>query len=505
MKKTILIITICFICKLMFAQNSINHRDDLIKDKAIFLCNESGKLKYFEIGKYAEREPLQSNHTFGLKRNFTNIYIGWMNPLKYNITWKDTFYADDRDKVVNDFIKLYVSPFGSTITDLNSTEVKSMLANLPQPIIKKGNEAKTRLYGIKAADNFDGFNNLSLMEFYLHLRNNEGKLTNKEIIQLNSILKELEFLDNLNHSKLSDEVDEQFVELFSIERSDDVIAKLKIATDKLGDWDAIFKNIDKSKTKISTLLGELNVESDAFIQLYTKTVISNFASLVDDNLNANKKRIGKFIPCVDIIENSIKGELNTEKGYFLNRDIGFDDGKIAETEITITEFEYKKDTKEFTKKSVSYTSKIKFQKYDWVVPVVSAGVFYSDATLKGFGVSTDSSGAMKVSEDNINRNTAVTGLFLNLIFDIGSRFIAPAIQLGTDPTKKRPYMLLGGGLSFPVAKLALTGGWIWTWDAYLDGLYVGQSIKSTTDLDKATKYKFNLKTKGWYLGIQYNF
>jgi hypothetical protein len=135
---------------------------------------------------------------------------------------------------------------------------------------------------------------------------------------------------------------------------------------------------------------------------------------------------------------------------------------------------------------------------------VSAGIFYSQATLKGFGVSTNNN-QMSVTEDNIDKNTAVTATFLNLCFNLGSRYFSPLFQWGIDPTKKHPYLLAGVGFSIPAAKFAISGGPLWTWDASLNKLSVGSTVLSTTDLDKDIKYKFYGKPKGWYLGLQFNF
>lgn len=505
MKRIILLIVVCTLNKVSLPQSLIGERNDLIKDKAVYLfyapASTKNEVKYSTTGDPAGAQPLNAIHTFDLKGNYTNVHIEWLNPLKYSITWKDTTSIDDRDKVINDFVKLFVGQFGSPLVELNTT---TMLETIAPLVITEGDESKIRLYGVKDEDKFNGFNNLDLMELYLYMRASEDRLKSEEIIQLNSILKELDFLDNLSSSKLSDEVNEQFLSLYNVSKSSEVIDKTTLAREKIESWNITIGKINTSKTKIDGLIVDLQTALDELFLLYTKKVVLNFLSEVNENHNSIQIIIDKFKPCVDIIDNSVKNKIK-EPGYFLNRSVSFTDGKVLETEITITELEYNKTSNEFTKKSIVYNSKIKFRKYDWVVPVVSAGIFYSDATLKGFGVSTDSTGTMTVTEDNINSNTAVTALFLNLNFDIGSRYIAPALQLGIDPTKKRPYMLLGGGFSIPAAKIALTGGWIWTWDAYLDGLQVGQSIKSTTELDKITKYKFDAKTKGYYLGIQYNF
>ncbi len=498
-----------------YAQKSISQRDELITDKAIFFTYEEGKLKYFKTGGIAGRESLKNVHSFALKGNFSNIYIGWKNPLRYQITWKDTTYADDRDKAVKDFIDLFVGQFGSPLADLKQSdaEAKSLVANIsnsllvdgkPKQNLSKTDSTRTRLYGINDKS-FDGFDNVNLLNLYLQLRSNEGKLEESEIVQLNAVLKELDKLDNWNATDISGEVGNSFSELYKIEAPADVTNKLNSEKGNLSGWETTFKNIEKTQPNLANLNEGMQIASDHILQLYVTKVISSFLASVNDNLKNNKKIVAKIKPCYDILEKSVEKELKSEEGYYLNREIGFDDGKIREAEITITEYDLNKETKEFVKKSALYSSKLKFRKYDWVVPTVSSGIFHSTATLKGFGVSTDSSGKLKVSEDNIKKNTAVTGLFLNLNFDVGSRYFAPVLQIGIDPTKKRPYILVGTGFSIPFIRFSITGGPIWTWDARLEKLSTGEIIKSTTDLEKDIKYSIDINPKGWYLGLQYNF
>ncbi|MCU0440674.1 MAG: hypothetical protein MUC49_22495 [Raineya sp.] len=132
------------------------------------------------------------------------------------------------------------------------------------------------------------------------------------------------------------------------------------------------------------------------------------------------------------------------------------------------------------------------------------GQLYSSSTLKGYGVSNSTSGQFTVTEDDITKGSLVTAIFLNFNFGLGSRYFAPITQIGIDPTKKRPFLLLGGGFSIPNVRIAITSGPIWTWNPSLGKLSVGQTISSTNDLEKDIQYKFNIQPKGWYLGIQYN-
>ncbi len=67
-------------------------------------------------------------------------------------------------------------------------------------------------------------------------------------------------------------------------------------------------------------------------------------------------------------------------------------------------------------------------------------------------------------------------------------------------------MLLGGGVFIPASKFAISGGAVFTWQQSLKTLKVGDSVKSTTDLQNDIEYGlFDIRSKGWYLGILYNF
>lgn len=151
-------------------------------------------------------------------------------------------------------------------------------------------------------------------------------------------------------------------------------------------------------------------------------------------------------------------------------------------------------------KSETQKDTLQFRRFDPVTIFVSAGAFWGTTTLKGFGVDKD----MKVVEDDIQKDNFVAATFLNFSF-APSRFISPLFQIGIDPTKKRPFMLLGGGFAVPVARLAPTAGGLWTWQPTLKDLHVDQVVESTIQLEKDVTYKFSGKPQGWYLGILYNF
>lgn len=501
MKKIILAIIVCLFAQtLVFSQKSLSISGEKVKDGAIYLTFDGKKLEYFTPDKIADsKKSVKEKMTFSLKDdNSCNIYMKWINPLKYKIVWKDSTYIDERDKAINDFVELLVSQFGKPVKSLNETDVKKLI----EKSIKT--EPATGSTDLDIPEN--GFNNIDLTLLYLHLRANQELLSEDEIKEINKITKSISELDIKIAKDIGKEVDEIFVSLLSLNDPSNVSNVIAEKEVQMGRIDELYLKIETLQKDITKSLSELTLE-DKLLNSYSKTIISNFVSETISTVSSNKKLTSKLKPIVDIVKNSLVDESENvaTKKFYRIKSIDFEDGKKLMTELTISEFEYKKETKEFIKKNDVLKKTIVFQRYDFFAISVSTGLFYSETTLKGFGVSNDSPDQFIVTEDDITKNSPVAAVFLNFHFGLGSKYMAPLVQIGLDPTKKRPFLLLGGGFSIPSASIALTGGPIWTWNPTLDKLTVGQTISSTTELDKDIQYKFDVEPKGWYLGIQYNF
>jgi len=456
------------------------------KDVIYFNLSDKNELEYIVI-----ENELDSKKSVNAKDNSINIYLKWINPLKYKLTWKDSTYTDARDKAITDFINALVAQFGAPVSELNK-------AVTPKGVVTSGKIA-TR-----------SFTNMNLVVWFLHIMGNKTEIEKipDEADLINSIAEKLEELDKLNSNNIPDAVTKIYVSLMDIKDISQYntdfpkqLAKVtEIEDDKTG-----FKKMESLQKSISDELQKFALSND-LLSTFSKVAISNYNETVTTNLNSNKKIVQKLQPVLEIVKASTENESDnpTTKGYFKIRTAEFEDGKELESILTITEFEFKKETTEFSKKSDVVNKKFKFQKYDIFDVSVSTGLFFANATLTLFGVANDANNNFIVTEDYINKNTAVAAVFLNFNFKT-SRYFSPLFQLGIDPTKKRPFMLAGAGFSIPVARIAISAGPIWTWQQSLDKLTVGQTITSTTDLDKDIKYKFNFEPRGWYLGIQYNF
>lgn len=489
--KKIIIFSIIFLLgsQLLMAQKPLKFETKDKKKQVLYLSlNDKNELEYV-----VSESDLDWKRNVNAKDNSMNIYMKWFNPLKYKITWKDSTMTDDRDKAITDFISALVGQFGTPVSGLNQ-EAQSPKAQTPAGDIESRS-----------------FSNINLVIWLLHMQENQTALKkNPEDVQrINELSKQLEELDKLNAKDISKSATDIYTALIGItdisQYNTEFQKQTKVVADIEGK-DSGFAKIESSQKLIVSKLEQFTLTDNELLQTFTKTVISNYIETVTENLNSNKKIISKLKPIVEIVENSTKyvSENTSAKDYYKIRSADFDDGKKLETILTITEYEFDKETKEFKKKSDVISKTFVFQKYDIFDVSVSTGLFFANATLKGYGVANDASNNFIVTEDNINKNTAVAAVFLNFNLKT-SRYFSPLFQLGIDPTKKRPFLLAGAGLSIPGARIAFSAGPIWTWDQSLDKLTVGQIVTSTTDLEKDIKYKFNFEPRGWYLGIQYNF
>lgn len=480
------------------AQKQLSEQDDYVPEKALYLNYEAKakRLNYFAKGRFDEQQPFNKEHQLSLGYTYSNLYMNWLNPLKYKITWKDSIYTDDRDQAAISFVQQLASRFGAPITGQDSKDGYKKSA---------GNTAD---FGGAELQSIDGAKSIDLIELYIMIRNDALLTTQSidslEVEPINNLLSELMNLDQtVSLNNIAEESEKLFQTLIAIDSPDKVTAACEATRKKIAEINTIQK-VAELKTKIETLSKLVKVQRNPELAQYITLKARSIADKMYKEAQENKSLFEKLESLVVILESSVQQRESKEiPGFYELRNISFEYGKVLQTEITITEYEYKAGSKDYQKKADVYQSKIKFRKSDFVVLAVTAGVFFSQTTLKYYGVS--SGDQMSVTEQEIEKNTTVTASFLNLFFNLKSRYFAPLIQLGIDPTKKHPFLLAGAGFSIPAASFAISGGPLWTWDAKLDKLSVDSPVETTTELESDVKYQFDGKIKGWYLGIQYNF
>ena len=451
----------------------------------------------------AAPRDLDKEQNFSLMDDYCNLNFRWKNPLKFIFTWKDSAYANEQQEAEKSFLKSFGGLFGGAEPGAAASNSKSMDDALIKAAIVTDALVKPE----------NGLKDYDLTMVYITLMLGQTNLTPQERKDINKFtpkLKELEKGDvdywptaKAAFKELFDEVDPYNV----TKKSKDGVAD--VAATNVDAWVVSLKANAALHDPLVSQLADIKIANELYNTLF-HTGIMKYLDKSKVLNAANVSTVNKLTPIIEKMKSSVTGA-SRPFGYggYVNdlvrmRIVNLEEGKDWQTEVFITEYKISGDELNVEKVGESDRVKLIFRAYEPYSFTVSTGLFYGSTSLKGFGVST-SGGDMLVTEDNIESNVAVTALFGNFNFGIGSRLIAPIFQLGIDPTKKHPFILLGGGLGFPVANFAITAGGIWTFEPSLSKLKVGDKINSTTDLDKDIKNNFQMKPKGWYFGIQYNF
>jgi hypothetical protein len=505
---------IFFLSCLLFVTlpNRLNAQQSKIKIKGIKVkklnlnFDAQGKiLKYLKLeDNNAATREITSEQTFSLTDNYSNLNFRWKNPLKYTFTWKDSTYADEQQAALKDFLKLLTPLFN--LPDAGSAANNSASLTNAKATAVVANNAIEPPGG--------GFKDYDLTQLYIQLILAKDLIKPEERIDINKFtpkLKQLEGGDIDYQAKAKASFSELFNETNPFKVTNDNNPKdgtADIAADNVKSWLESLKKNSSLHDQLVSELADIKIENELFNSLFY-TGISKYLDKSKTLNSANVAIVNKLTPLIAKLKNSVIDDFipfayGNVTDLVHVRAIKLEEGKVLQTELVITKYKIAEDGLSVVKDAESDKVKLIFRGYDPIIFSVSTGLFYGSTSIKGFG--TANSGTdMIVTQDTIKNNTAVTAIFGNLTFGIGSRLLAPTIQLGVDPTKKHPFFLLGGGLAFPVANFAITSGGIWTFEPTLSKLKPGDKISSTTELEKDVKNNFQLKPKGWYLGIQYNF
>lgn len=454
-----------------------------------------------EDGTAAPRDISKESQTFTLTDNYANINFRWKNPLKYKYLWKDSVYDDEQQVAMREFFKL-VTPLFNAPSSATTEGNKSLslaeinAAQAKNPLVVKG-----------------GFKDYDLVLLYTQLTLNQANFSEDERKALNKFTIKLKDLEDSDIEDYKGKAKKDFINLFNItdpaevtKASADGVAD--IAAENLKAWNSsLDKNADKYKS-VKEAFAEITL-SDALFNSLFQGGIAKYLEKSQELNASNRAVLSKMGPIIEQVKKSVSGKSTAFKFGQLNdmvriRTVDLEEGKVLQTALTVDQYKISTDGLSIEKEKSFTNKKLIFRSYDPINFSISTGLFYGSTTLQGFGTAT-TNGEMTVTQDTIHKNSAVTALFGNFTLGIGSRYIAPTVQLGIDPTKKRPFLLLGGGLAFPVASIALTAGGIWAFEPTLDKLKPGDKITSTTDLEKDIKHNFKVEPKGWYIGLQYNF
>jgi len=483
---------------LSFAQENTRNQKDIVHNRRIYFYLEGDKeIKYFlkDIGADGAAK-IKDNDVFSLKKsNECTIFFKWLNPLSYRIAFKDTLYVSPSDIAISDYIKSYLNALNTTnVPSATSTKSLGNALNAfaaPSTDTVSGSDMITEKIAFDSKD-------LNLL--LIQLLNSKFEAADSQAV--NELIDNLHTLEDYHTYNFADLISSNFNTLIKITDYSKVVntvdeinnKDVKNYVDKIKQNEQAQKQLDPLKFNVS----------NKPIEALAKVVVKDFIKEVKNKVAADTGLIQKLRDVNSVMLESVSRESYDFKGYFQVKSIDFADNQNFETSFIVSKYAIDDKKYELVKKSDLVTRKIIFEKYDPVKVNISTGIFYANYRLKGFGVAQGTN-KLEVTEDDIKSNTAIPATFLNFLFDIGSRTLLPILQLGADPTKKKPFILLGGGFGIPSSRFAITAGPIWTWDAKLDKLKIGQEVTSTTDLEKDIKYTFDMNPKGWYLGLQYNF
>jgi hypothetical protein len=205
-------------------QKALDFHGEKIKDSRIYLMLSGNEIEYFTLsGTEDSKTRIKTNQVFTLKDgNYCNIYMRWLNPLKYRTTWKDSVSVDDRDKAVKDFVDLLTHQFGSDIKEGNKDKSAKDLEYSKQAALQSSASAVQR--GLRKKPDFNetyltglekGFNSLDLTNLFIHLYFNMDSLKEDERKKINELIPILINLDANNEININKELDEIFMSLFS--------------------------------------------------------------------------------------------------------------------------------------------------------------------------------------------------------------------------------------------------------------------------------------------------
>jgi len=481
-----------------YSQSSSLGKGKKVKHGYIFLeLDQNDKLRHFSNYDHPESTKVLKSTTYDLvDDNSCNIYIKWLNPIRYKFLWKDTVYVDERDKVISDYLNL----------------LSSQLPKLENNAIPKGGLGVKNLVRCTRDTLHFQPQNYEFNDIYLNQVISETMctITKTDSAKIKQLLDNLFELDKKNKIDQKSALNKIFDELFKLKHPDETFNY--IIEEQYKDINKIretYKVIDSLQKEIKNEINKLDLVDDInFREILIKSYVREFINRTEIKLKSDKELTDKLQPIIDLFKKSTLTPSPHLTEYFLVKTIDFEDSKYFETSVTLTEYEMKEkkdELKEMVKKSELANFKLTFRRFDPISVSVGSGVFYSNIMETQFGVANGAGEEFVVTSESIKRDRYGAAAFLNFQLDWGSRYLSPLFQIGIDPTKKRPFLLLGAGFIIPSSNFSITGGPIWTWNPTLTTLKVGDSIPSTIDLEKDIKYEFDPKPKGWHLGVQYNF
>jgi hypothetical protein len=488
----------------VFAQKAFTDIEDKVKGLDIFMTLSGQKLTYSydDLSLNGKPTTLDTTTLSLAKHNSCNIFINWFNPLKYQLTWKDSIQDDPREVLFKAFASQAMNQVGTIVT------LPSLVKGIDDGKTQKSDGKTQKTKVTKKAFlqcPLVGFYFADLNLLYTILRYED--IMEGDIEKINLLTPLIVSLDSLNALNFATSIKSMYTELAQIQEPDNVQTTLQTTELELYGLNETIKETENTQTKIINNLTDFSL-SDALLNKCICRILSVFLDQTKTTLAKNKGIILKMEPIMVLMKNSVQGFSvvpGTEK-FYKNRTIEIKDGKIVVSSLHITEYKYDMEKNEMVKADKEWNHTFLFRRYDPVRFFTSTGAFIPNISLIDYGVTSDGNGQFTITKNEITKNTANLALFGNLGLWVGTRSIAPIIQCGLAHSVDNPlFILAGGGLALPIANVAITAGGIWTREAKLKTLAVGGTVASTSALQDDIEYDFTIAPKDWYIGLQYNF
>lgn len=503
------------LCQKRVVEFANGHRIKNSNNGSLYLFANNDEFRFFtEPENNANHSKVKTNTEFIIEKGRTNIYAKWQNPLKYKFTWKDTLISDEFDEIQKQFFDLLTSQFKldsnlqsilqqKEMTATSNISKASQIINQFKADLLIAGANSSQVITKKYIDSDLALWNLSLPE-----KKGDGLL---EVKKLNEFLTIIAFSEKLSTYPMGESIFALIDQLTEIKNPEN-----------FRQGNAVYQSVSDSITKLKNYIKEYDnsidqIDSEDLSSIFDeKTKLFNSSEAVIENFKSESKKrvkqwnslISHFQEIRNILEKSVNNtSLQPVNGsnYMFLRGVELPESKIIKTELKIEILKYSKEDQSFKIDKTSYSEKMNFTRFRKLIPTLSIGAYYTSLRPTLYESVKNGDDQNVISEKNQKDWNLGGSLMLNYYLNISDSDILPIIQLGADPTKKRPFFLVGGGFGVPSYYFSITTGATFGWDQKLnDGVNIGDVIDGDDDLKNKTHFSFNPEPK-LYLGIQVNF
>lgn len=490
-----------------YAQGSKKEENYLDEDENLFI-NITEDEFYFYVGKddLSSKHSIDKSYELNINKSDLSLYIKWLNPLKYKVTFEDTEIDDPRIQEIRDFFEDYVSALGGNPpTGFNMTSdpedqtcfcelAGNSTFSIHYPVLYLSLKEKSKALLAEKEAEINAISDESKKEEKKKeiIKNNEPK-------EVCAIVEKMTKILNYETEDYSQKSKKKIEELFNIKSPDGLEQKLTTSGKSVVAWDEIKSQVQFELKSLEELVEKLTIE-EAYLKKQANELIKATKTKIAED-QVYRDLLEKYI---NEVYTSLKNSNSEVEGYYFYKEYRIKMFKAIKSKLVCKQMKLADDYS-LTEDKVIAETEFMIQRYECITPHVGTGLFYSSADILAYGYEINDQNELVVSEYTVDKNTGATGLFLNLHLDINSRVIIPMLQIGVDPTKEIPYLLLGGGFLIPSTKFSFTGGPIWSWQKELKTLSPGQVIESTSQLEEDIKHTFNPEPLGFYIGVNFSF